>query len=174
MINSIGSQNYAVQQTRSNVGKVEQTTVNPPKVSENINSSDARKNAISFIETATPEELTAKLNSIKRSFPPAAMFNFNDIINSENSFEIAGRISRATKQFNQEAKVFHNKQLDLIKQGEVEGKTSKEILTNIMKLTDEQSELFKMSSNWGSKGLSAPENYAKLVELTPSYVNYYA
>lgn len=174
MINSINSQNYTVQQTRVNTSKVDITANNSPQTPENINYIDSRKNAISFIETATPEELTAKLSSIKKSFPPAALFNFNDIINSKNSFEVAGRISRATEQFNQEAKVFHNDRLDLINQGEIEGKSSKEILTEIMNLNDKQSELFKMSTNWGSKGLSSPENYEKLVELTPSYVNYYA
>jgi hypothetical protein len=174
MINSIGSQNYAIQQTRADSSKVEYTAANTSKSPDNINNLDTRKNFTSFIETATPEELTTKLSGIKQFGQPTAMFNFNDIANSKNSFEIAGRINRATQQFDQEAKVFHNKQLNIIKQGEIEGKTSKEILTNIMKLTDEQSELFKMSTNWGSKGLSSPENYAKLVELTPSYVNYYA
>ena len=174
MINSIASQNYAVQKTHSSTGFIDKSVNKVSEKTEKIIPNDSRKNAISFIDTASPEELTAKIHSIKKSYPPAAMFNFNDIINSKNSFEIAGRISRATKKFDQEAKIFHNKQLDLIKQGEVEGKTPKEILTNIMNLTDEQSALFKMSTSWGSKGLSAPENYAKLVELTPSYVNYYA
>ena len=44
MINSIGSQSYAVQQTRSNVGKVEQTAITTSKSSENTNNS--RKGAI--------------------------------------------------------------------------------------------------------------------------------
>ena len=33
MINSIGSQNYAVQQTRDNTNKVEQIALNPPNKS---------------------------------------------------------------------------------------------------------------------------------------------
>ena len=57
MINSIGSQNYAVQQTRDNTNKVEQIALNPPNKSYNTDNLDFRQNTISFIESATPEEL---------------------------------------------------------------------------------------------------------------------
>ena len=54
------------------------------------------------------------------------------------------------------------------------GKTDKDILLDIVKMQDEQSDLYKMGARWGDKGLSAPENYQKLVSLTPDYVNTYA
>lgn len=174
MINSINSHSYALQQTSVNTGMVDNTINKTSGTTEYITHNDSRKNAISFIETATPEELTSKLSNIKESFPPAALFNFNDIMNAKNSFEIAGRVNRATEQFDQEAKVFHNEQLSLIKQGEIEGKSAKEILTDIVNLQDKQSELFKIATNWDRQGLSSPENYEKLVKLTPDYINYYA
>lgn len=174
MINSVNAQSYTAQQIYSNASKIEKATTNASNTINNENNLDRRVNYISFIETATPEELTARLNNIKQFGPPAAMFNFNNIMNSKNSFEIAGRIERTSGQFDQEAKVFHGKQLDLIKQGEAEGKTAKEILTDIMGLHDKQSELFKLSTNWGTKGLAAPENYTTLVKLTPTYADYHA
>ena len=64
MINSIGSQNYAVQQTRDNTNKVEQIALNPPNKSYNTDNLDFRQNTISFIESATPEELESRVNSL--------------------------------------------------------------------------------------------------------------
>ena len=174
MITSINSQNYAIQQTRTNTSKAEKTEVNIPKASENINSIDTRKNALSFIETATPEELEAKVNSLTGRMPSMAMINLREIMNSENGDELIARIGRLQGRMDQEHRNVLNKEQDLISQGRAEGKSNKDILMSIVKMQDEQSDLYKMSANWGSKGLSSPENYTKLVELTSNYINYYA
>lgn len=174
MINSIGSQNYAVQQARSNVGKVEQTAENSSKVPENVNSSDARKGAISFIESATPEELEARVNSLIGRMPSAGMINLREIMNSDNGDEVVGRINRLSAQIEQESRSVLNQEQDLISQGRAEGKSNKDILMSIVKLQDEQSDVYKLAMHWGNEGLGSPKTYAKLVELTPSYVNYYA
>jgi len=129
--------------------------------SKNINNSfttqsaNTNNNFRSFIKTATSEELDNKLKSIKQSKAPTAMFNLNNVMSSENSFELAGRINHSIEQFKPEAEIFHQQQLELIKKGEAEDKTSKDILSNIAKLYDEQSDLFKASMHWGDKGLSA-------------------
>ena len=174
MINSINSQSYAVQQTRSNVGNVEQTTVNSPKEPENVNSSDARKGAISFIESATPEELEGRVNSLVGRMPSAAMINLREIMNSDNGDEVVERINRLSVQIEQESRSVLNQEQDLISQGRAEGKSDKDILMSIVKLQDAQSDVYKLAMHWGNEGLGSPNTYAKLVELTPTYVNYYA
>ena len=45
---------------------------------------------------------------------------------------------------------------------------------SIVNMQDEQSDAYKLAMHWGNEGLGSPKTYAKLVELTPSYVNYYA
>jgi len=179
MINSINTHTYSLQQINKNK-PITAATTNDSQKSNNINSRvstqsiNTKNDFNSFINTATPEELDNKLKSIKQSKPPTAMFSLNKIMNSENSFEVAGRINRATAQFEPEAKIFHQQQLELIKQGELEDKTSKEILTDISSLYDEQSDLFKLSMHWGDKGLADSESYPALVKLTPTYADYYA
>jgi len=179
MINSINTQTYS-SQLINKTNPTTETEIDEPQKTENINSSiitqsiNTKNNFLSFIKTATPEELDNKLISIKQSRPPTAMFSLNKIMNSENSFELAGRINRAIEQFKPEAKVFHKQELELITQGELEGKKSKEVLTDIASLYDEQSDLFKLSMHWGDKGLADSESYSTLVKLTPTYADYYA
>ena len=63
---------------------------------------------------------------------------------------------------------------EIISQGWANGQSDKDILISIVPMQDEQSELYKMSMSWGTKGLSSPESYDKLVGFTSNYVNYYA
>lgn len=177
MIDSINTHIYSLQQVNKN-NQVAAIESNGSRESNTINSTsqsiNAKNDFKSFITTATPEELDNKLSSIKQSKPPTAMFNLNKIMSSENSFELAGRINRTTEQFKLEARDFHKQQLEIIRQGELKGKTSKEILTDITSLYDEQSDLFKLSIHWGDKGLADSESYSTLVKLTPTYADYYA
>lgn len=174
MINSISSQNYTIQQTRANTSKVEHTPINTPKPSENIDNLDARKNTISFIETATPEELKKRVNSLVGRMPSAAMINLREIMNSDNGDEVVARINRLSGQIEQESRSVLNQEQELISQGRAEGKSNKEILISIVKLQDAQSDVYKLAMHWGNEGLGSPKTYEKLVELTSSYVNYYA
>tara|TARA_R110002167_G_scaffold327643_1_gene533907 strand:- start:127 stop:651 length:525 start_codon:yes stop_codon:yes gene_type:complete len=174
MITSVNSQNFAVQQTPTNTNKAEKKEENLPKAYESINNIDTRKNAISFIETATPDELEAKVNSLIGRMPSMASINLREIMNSDKGDELIARIGRLQGRMDQEHRSVLNQEQDLISQGRAEGKSNKDILMSIVRMQDEQSDLYKMSANWGSKGLSSPENYTKLVELTSSYVNYYA
>ena len=103
-----------------------------------------------------------------------AMINLNEILNSDRSFELTERIGRLLGQLEQEHRNVLNLEQDIINQSRADGKSDKEILMSIVQMQDEQSDLYKMSISWGTKGLTSPENYAKLVELTPSYVNQYA
>jgi hypothetical protein len=175
MINSISSQNYAVQKTSANTSKVEQTTVTTSKASENINSLDTRQNALSFIETASPEELEARVNSLTGRMPSGAAISLNGIKNGDKvDTELFGRIGRLQGQIETEMINVLNKEQDLISQGRAEGGSAKDILISIANMQDEQSDLYKMSMRWGDEGLTSPGNYTKLVELTPTYVDYYA
>lgn len=176
MINSIGSariQHYSspltAHKAENNVKTIEGN--NHSRQNENNNIKD---NFMSFLNSATPKELESRLNTIKQSGPPMAVINLRQILSSKNPMEISERIERTSGQFNQEAKIFHKQQYSLIAEGQAVGKSPKEILTNIAGLYDKQSELFKMSVQWGSEGLSAPDNYSKLVKMTPNYFNSYA
>ena len=95
-------------------------------------------------------------------------------MNSDNGDEVVGRINRLSAQIEQESRSVLNQEQDLISQGRAEGKSNKDILMSIVKLQDEQSDVYKLAMHWGNEGLGSPKTYAKLVELTPSYVNYYA
>ena len=177
MVNSISSQNYAVQQTRANTSKVEQTAVNPPEASYNTDNLDFRKNTISFIESATPEELEARVNSLIGRKPSLIGIDMRGIINADNTNngnQLLARIKRLSTQVEPEIRNYLNQEQELISQGRAEGKSDKDILMSLVKLQDEQSDSYKLAMHWGNKGLGSPETYAKLVELTPSYVNYYA
>tara|TARA_R110000782_G_scaffold382_10_gene1214 strand:+ start:253 stop:786 length:534 start_codon:yes stop_codon:yes gene_type:complete len=177
MINSIGSQNYAVQQTRDNTNKVEQIALNPPNKSYNTDNLDFRQNTISFIESATPEELESRVNSLIGRKPSLIGIDMRGIINTDNANngnELLERAKRLSSQVEPEINNVLKKEQDLISQGRAEGKSAKDILMSIVNMQDEQSDAYKLAMHWGNEGLGSPKTYAKLVELTPSYVNYYA
>ena len=180
MINSIGSQNYVVQQaySQTNTSNVEKATVNDIKAPEAIvNNSDNRKNSLSFIENATPEGLTARVNSLTGRMPSLIGIDMSRIINANNNEsgnELLGRVKRLSSQVAAEMNNYLNQEQELIRQGRTEGQSDKDILMDIVKLNDEQSDSYKLAMRWGNNGLGSPETYQKLVELTPSYVNYYA
>ena len=140
----------------------------------NVQGHDSRANALAFIESASPEELTNKVDTLKGRMPSLAAINFREIINSGNEEDVLGRINRLQARFEDEAKSALALEQDIINEGRASGKTDKDILLDIVKMRDEQSDLYKMGTRWGVKGLSAPENYQKLVSLTPDYVNTYA
>ncbi|KZN55449.1 hypothetical protein [Pseudoalteromonas luteoviolacea] len=135
---------------------------------------DNRNEYLKFIDSASDEKLTQSIDAIKKYGPPTAMFRMEDILNSHNVEEMHGRVSRAISHFNQEAEQFHKEELAIIKRGEEEGKSAKEIMTDLVALRDKQSELFKMATSWGSKNLAHPDNYDKLLAETPDYINTYA
>jgi len=102
------------------------------------------------------------------------MFNLNEILNSSNDEDVMARISRLQGKLENEFRAVLAQEQEIINEGRASGKTDKDILLDIVKMQDEQSDLYKMGARWGDKGLSAPENYQKLVSLTPDYVNTYA
>ncbi len=106
--------------------------------------------------------------------PTLAAINLREILNSGNEEDVLGRIRRLQARFEDESKSVFAIQQNIINEGRASGKTDKDILLDIVKMKDEQSDLYKMGTRWGDKGLSAPENYQKLVSLTPDYVNTYA
>jgi hypothetical protein len=177
MINSISSQNYTVQQTRANTSKVEYTDITSTKNPVNIDNLDSRKSAISFIETATPKDLEARVNSLIGRSASLIAIDMRGIINADNpdkADKLLSRIQRLSSQVGPEIRNFLSQEQALISQGRAEGKSDKDILMSIVKLQDEQSDSYKLAMRWGNNGLGSPDTYAKLVELTPSYVNYYA
>ncbi len=113
-------------------------------------------------------------DSLKGRMPSVAMFNLNEILNSSNGEDVMARISRLQGKFENEFRAVLAQEQEIINEGRASGKTDKDILLDIVKMQDEQSDLYKMGARWGDKGLSAPENYQKLVSLTPDYVNTYA
>jgi hypothetical protein len=177
MINSINSQNYTVQQTQANTSKVKYTDITPTKKAANIDNLDSRKNAISFIESATPKELEARVNSLIGRKSSLIAVDMRGIINADNpgnANKLLSRIERLSSQVAPEIRDFLSQEQALISQGRAEGKSDKDILMSIVKLQDEQSDSYKLAMRWGNNGLGSPDTYTKLVELTPSYVNYYA
>lgn len=175
MINGVSnSQNYIYGLQRNDAVSVKSNDSLESSTSSNVREHDSRANALAFIESASPEELAKKVDSLSGGMPNLAAINFREILNSGNEEEVLGRIRRLQGRFEDESKSVFALQQNIINEGRASGKTDKDILLDIVKMNDEQSDLYKMGTRWGDKGLSAPENYQKLVSLTPNYVNTYA
>lgn len=173
MISGIGNQNYAVEQVQNKpVVQIDKpyTEIAP----DTTNNLDTRANALSFVKTATPEEMKEKVDSLIGRQANLAAINLNEVMKSASQDEILGRINRLNEKIEQESANVLQKEQELISQGREAGKSDKEILIDIIAMQDNQSDLYKMSMRWGNSGLSAPENLSKLRELTPNYVNVYA
>ncbi|REL34971.1 hypothetical protein [Thalassotalea euphylliae] len=69
MNSSITGQSYHIQPTRT-VSKVNELAQFTAKSSESVVNIDTRKNTTDFIATATPAELTARVNQIMSSSLP--------------------------------------------------------------------------------------------------------
>tara|TARA_A200000113_G_scaffold196161_1_gene187043 strand:- start:749 stop:1276 length:528 start_codon:yes stop_codon:yes gene_type:complete len=175
MINGVSnSQNYIYGLQRNDAVSVKSNDSLESSTSSNVREHDSRANALAFIESASPEELAKKVDSLSGGMPNLAAINFREILNSGNEEDVLGRIRRLQGRFEDESKSVFALQQNIINEGRASGKTDKDILLDIVKMNDEQSDLYKMGTRWGDKGLSAPENYQKLVSLTPNYVNTYA
>ena len=175
MINGVSnSQNYIYGLQRNDAVSVKSNDSLESSTSSNVREHDSRANALAFIESASPEELAKKVDSLSGGMPNLAAINFREILNSGNEEDVLGRIRRLQGRFEDESKSVFALQQNIINEGRASGKTDKDILLDIVKMQDEQSDLYKMGARWGDKGLSAPENYQKLVSLTPDYVNTYA
>lgn len=174
MISGINSNTYLVEQTHLNKPSAHQTESAGATPSTNINTIDTRASAIAFINSSSPDELTAQVDSLIDRKPSLAAINLNEIMNSNNGDEVVGRIKRLSGDIAQEISLVMEKEQALISQGRAGGQSDKDILTNIVAMRDEQSELYKMSTLWGEEGLSSPKNYDKLAELTPTFVDSYA
>jgi hypothetical protein len=139
---------------------------------------NARENLLAFISNASPEEADKRLNSYKEAgnFSLGPVVNLNEIMAAEaaGNSDVAERIHRLSDKFHEEQKLLHRQEVDLINLGKADGKSSKEILTELVGLYDKQSDFFKLSIGWNGKFLSTPESYSKLLELTQGYVNAYA
>ena len=175
MINGVSnSQNYIYGLQRNDAVSVKSNDSLESSTSSNVREHDSRANALAFIESASPEELAKKVDSLSGGMPNLAAINFREILNSGNEEDVLGRIRRLQGRFEDESKSVFALQQNIINEGRASGKTDKDILLDIVKMNDEQSDLYKMGTRWGDKGLSAPENYLGLVSLTPDYVNTYA
>ncbi|WP_046004865.1 hypothetical protein [Pseudoalteromonas rubra] len=173
-VNGYTATNYVNRVSNATVDSAGGASNSPVKSSGSEPEIDNRESYINYINSATEEQLAGSIDAIKTYGPPIAMFRMSDIVNAANQDELHGRIGRAIDHFDAEAQQYHTQELAIINEGEQAGKSSKEILQEIVALRDQQSELFKMGTNWGSKGLAHPDNYEKLVAATPNYVNLYA
>ncbi|MCG7547416.1 hypothetical protein [Pseudoalteromonas sp. Of7M-16] len=173
-VNSYVETSYVNSATNGAEVAAEQASKPQMRSRQSTPSIDNREQYVKYINSASEEKLAGSIDAIKQYGPPIAMFRMSDIEQAANSGEMHDRIGRAIAHFDKEAQKYHKQELAIINDGAKTGKSSKEILMEIVELRDQQSELFKMGINWGSKGLAHPENYDKLVAATPSYVNYYA
>ncbi|WP_440054254.1 hypothetical protein ACSLBF_15470 [Pseudoalteromonas sp. T1lg65] len=173
-VNSYTATNYVSRASSKTVGSTEKAPNSQVHNSGSAPEIDNRERYVKYINSASEEQLAGSIDVIKKYGPPIAMFKMSDIVNAANQDEMHGRIGRAIDSFDVEAQQYHTQELAIIKEGEQAGKSSKEILQAIVALRDQQSELFKMGTNWGSKGLAHRDNYEKLVAVTPNYVNLYA
>jgi DNA-directed RNA polymerase subunit F len=156
------SQNYVYGLQRNDAVSVKSNDSLESSTSSNVREHDSRANALAFIESASPEELAKKVDSLKGRMPSVAMFNLNEILNSSNGEDVMARISRLQGKLENELRAVLAQEQEIINEGRASGKTDKDILLDIFKMQDEQSDLYKMGARWGDKGLSAPENYQKL------------
>ncbi len=178
MINSVTSSVYMQPTPQNNyIGQAAESrdvANTQTEQSKQTNGQNLKENMLTFIANASKEEADARVESIKRGGAPLVPINLNKIIASGNSFEILGRINRLSDQLRVEAESFLKQEVALINQGQAAGKTSKDILNDIVDLYGKQTELFKLSMGWEGMRLSDPANFSKLVELTPDYVDMYA
>ncbi|WP_046004862.1 hypothetical protein [Pseudoalteromonas rubra] len=173
-INGYTAPSYAHKVGNPSMGATERTPGSQVQSGGSAPESDNRESYVKYINSATEEQLAGSIDAIKKYGPPVAMFRMSDIVNAANQDEIHGRIGRAIEHFEVEAQQYHTLELAIISEGEQAGKSSKEILQEIVALRDQQSALFKMGTQWGSKGLAHPDNDKQLVAATPGYVNLYA
>lgn len=173
-VNSYTTSNYVNRASNTTLDSAERAANSQVHNSGSVPEVDNRESYVKYINSASEEQLAGSIDAIKKYGPPIAMFRMSDIVNAANQDEMHGRIGRAIDHFDVEAQQYHTQELAIINEGEQAGKSSKEILQEIIALRDQQSELFKMGTNWGSKGLADPDNYEKLVAATPNYVNLYA
>jgi len=130
------------------------------------------------VVNASPDEMDKILNDISGSGTHLMMISFKGGLPDVNDKELMGRLKRINNDFNVESNNFSNEQKNLIAKGKQQGKPSEEIITDIISLYDQQSELFKTGSGWNGEVISGnklnPDGYKKLLELTPAYMNSYA
>ena len=174
MISGIGNQNYAVEQVQpKTLSQIEKTSTE--EQGHSSNKFDARENAISFVQTASKEEMKEKVDSMIGRMPSThAMFDLRVLLSRSDGKEILDRIGRLGEKIESEGREVWKKEQDIISQGRANGKSDQDILIDIINMQDEQSDLYKMARRWGESALSSPENYEKIRKLTPSYVNTYA
>lgn len=172
MIIGINSNTYLAEQSHSN--KLSAYQDEPKVTASATNNIDTRASTIASLNLSTPDELAAQVDSLIDRKPSLAAINLNEIMNSDNEADVVGRIKRLNGDIAQEIAYVMEKEQALISQGRAEGQSDKDILMSIVAMRDDQSELYKMSTLWGREGLSSPNNYDKLAELTPSFVDAYA
>lgn len=129
------------------------------------------------MENLSREELDVMLANRTKVGENLMVIYLNGSLPDVNDSELMGRLDRAGSLFKIESEKVWKQENLLISQGRMQGETSKEILKNIIDLYDNQSELFKTGIGWNGKGISGnkmdTDGYAKLVDLTPDYVNYF-
>ncbi|MCG7651873.1 hypothetical protein [Alteromonas sp. MmMcT2-5] len=100
MINGVSnSQNYIYGLQRNDAVSVKSNDSLESSTSSNVREHDSRANALAFIESASPEELAKKVDSLSGGMPNLAAINFREILNSGNEEEVLGRIRRLQGRF---------------------------------------------------------------------------
>jgi len=137
-----------------------------------------RESLLEKVVNASPDEMDKILNDISGSGTHGMMIFFNGSLPDLNDKELMGRLERINNDFRAESNDFSNERKNLIANGKQEGKSSEEIIADIIGLYDQQSELFKTGSGWNGDVISGnkmnSDGYKNLLELTPAYVNSYA
>ena len=139
---------------------------------------NGREDLLEKVANASPDEMDKILNDISGSGTHGMMIFFNGSLPDLNDKELMGRLERINNDFRAESNDFSNERKNLIANGKQEGKSSEEIIADIIGLYDQQSELFKTGSGWNGDVISGnkmnSDGYKNLLELTPAYVNSYA
>ncbi len=162
----------SVNQKRNAGANAETGSVDGHRIQQNEQAArqTPRESLLSFIDSASPEEARSRLNSYMKG-SPVMFVNLKAMIVSGKGLEIGGRINQLNDQFRVEAARVDDQEHQLIEHGRAVGKSSKEILTDIVNLYDNQSEIFKVSIGWDGEQWSDPDKYSRLTELTKNYVN---
>ena len=179
--------------TANNISNINGASINKPGTGNNLpsthdiendkdsvrstNITSAKERLLEKMAKANPDEMDKILGGLS-SGSHLMMISFHGDLPDLNDRELMGRLDRINNDFRNESNNFSNERNNLIASGKSQGKTSKEIIGDIINLYDQQSALFKTGSGWSGEVISGnktnPEGYAKLLELTPNYVSNFA
>lgn len=117
------------------------------------------------------------LNNISKPDNGGILIAAEDMPDLKDS-EAVARFNRISELFKKESSIVENKKQEIITQGRTEGKENQEILNDIVRLYDSQSDLYKLGRGWDGNLFSFKESssagWSSTIKYTTDVVNTFA